>query len=801
MANVGGFFSSLRVRFILSVALIEIAMLAALLSSNLATLRDTHSERLEENSRNLIHLFADTTGQYLVAIDYAALEQYAQKILKQKELSYVLVIDEEGRRVAHAGNVVGGLPVSDKDVASVDDDVFDISEPIVMAGKSRGEVLMGFSLERMRETLEWERGRSILIAGSGLLLSIAVAFAVGFGLTRRLGDLVRGIEGVMHGRFTKLALGGPEEVRRLTAGYNSMLENIRMRIRDVELSEERFRSLVENSPDCVLMLDLDFRVAHLSQAGLSMFVLASSDEAKGRVFAELFPPASREWIQKGLRGAREGNVMSSTLLAYSQSTDEKWLEVVLAPVRNSDRAIVSIIGNLRDVTQTRAQAAQLEHMALHDSLTDLPNRALFMNQLDHAVEAMQRGDSTIAVLVMDLDRFKEVNDTLGHNIGDQLLQQVAFRLRQALGQHDVMARLGGDEFAVFLPKASEQEAVQAAQKIIKALELPIPLAELDIPIATSVGITMFPSHGRSAMVLLQRADVAMYYAKRQRSGFAIYSQQIDPNSLRRLTMVGELRHAIDNDELLLHFQPKINVQTRTCCGVEVLVRWRHPQHGMMPPMEFVPLAEETGLIRPMTRWVLDSALHHWSIWNRKGHRISVAVNLSVRNLMDPKLEELVATQLKRWNVPAECLQLEITESDLMSDPERAIKVLSALDEMGIRLSIDDFGTGYSSLAYLKRLPVDELKIDKSFVMGMENDDNDAMIVDATIDLAHRLGLKVVAEGVENERVLGMLAKLNCDVAQGYFISRPVEQGALVNWLVAEQARHSQAALDAPQVGK
>jgi diguanylate cyclase (GGDEF)-like protein/PAS domain S-box-containing protein len=588
----------------------------------------------------------------------------------------------------------------------------------------------------------------------------------------------------VHGQYDlELPVEGPEEVRRLTQGYNSMLRALDSRIHELQFSEERFRSLVDSSPDCVLMVDLDWRVVHMSSAGLNIFRVSRSDDVIGKPLAELFPPVSRDWLANALQRARDGDAMSATVEGYGAREDERWLEIILAPVRAIDGHIASIIGRLRDVTASKAQAAALEHMTLHDMLTDLPNRGLFLERLEHALGEAQRENKSLAVIVMDLDRFKEVNDTLGHHIGDQLLQQVALRLQDTF-RGEMIARLGGDEFAVYVPGATESAAIQYGQRAIKALEQPIPLSDLDIQIGTSIGITMFPPHGRTGAVLLQRADVAMYYAKRQKTGFAVYTQQIDPNSLRRLALVGELRHAIDNDELILHFQPKVDGTGRNCCGVEALVRWQHPQHGMMPPMEFIGLAEETGLIRPLTRWVLDAALRQWDKWQALGHRLPIAVNLSVRNLLDPKLAELIASQLRRWNVPPQFLQLEITESDIMSDPERALKVLRSLDQMGISLAIDDFGTGYSSLAYLKRLPVDEIKIDKSFVMNMAHDDNDALIVEATIDLAHKLGLSIVAEGVEDAATMARLHSAGCNALQGFLISRPVPADALVAWLAS-----------------
>lgn len=777
------FFTSLRAQFVISIAFIQVATITILVWDSVESTRRTAQARVEETALNTVQLFADTAGSYLISVDLVSLEQHAEKALKQRDLAYVVIFDVEGRLVAGAGSVAAQLPPVDAAVRVVNDGVYDTATDIMLGGKSRGRVQMGFNLARVQEIMDVQRRRAMSAALSGFALAMVVASLIGHGLTRRLAELVRGTEAVTRGNYeATLPVEGPDEVRRLTESYNAMLGTIQNRIHDLQFSEERFRSLVENSPDCVLSIELDGRIAHMSSAGMRLLFVSAATDTAGKVLRDLVPPLSRDELDRGLASARSGTVTSATVQAYGPSGEGTWLDVVFAPVRDRDGVIVSILGVLRDVTAARAQAAALEHMSRHDLLTDLPNRSLFAEQLDKALEDAQRKGKSLAVLVMDLDRFKEVNDTLGHHIGDQMLQQVALRLRDAFGRGEVIARLGGDEFAVCMSDVSEMEAVSHGQRVIRVLEQAIPLSDLDIQVGTSVGIALFPSHGRTASLLLQRADVAMYHAKRQRAGLSVYSQEIDPNSVRRLAMLGELRHAIDSDELVLHFQPKIDGRTRVCCGVEALVRWNHPQHGMMLPMEFIGLAEETGLIRPLTRWVLDTALRQCVEWQNRGHRIPVAVNLSVRNLLDPKLADMVGAQLKRWNVAPEYLELEITESDIMSEPERALRVLRSLDQMGIKLAVDDFGTGYSSLAYLKRLPVDEIKIDKSFVLGMRQEDNDATIVDATIDLAHKLGLRVVAEGVEDMHTANLLGELGCDFLQGYFISRPVPGDAFLEWL-------------------
>jgi diguanylate cyclase (GGDEF)-like protein len=406
--------------------------------------------------------------------------------------------------------------------------------------------------------------------------------------------------------------------------------------------------------------------------------------------------------------------------------------------------------------------------------------------VQEAIGRAQRDGHAVALLVMDLDRFKEVNDTFGHHYGDLLLRQLGEHLGSVLRECDTIARLGGDEFAVLLPAATADDARQVAARLLRVLEQPFALNGLQLEIDASIGIALAPEHGTDADTLLRRADVAMYVAKRSSSGYALYSVEQDQHSPMRLALVGELRRAIDTNELSLYFQPKVSHASGRITSVEALVRWQHPRHGLLGPDQFVPIAEQTGLIRPLAHWVLNAALRQCHRWRQEGVDLAVAVNLSMRNLHDPQIVEMIGALLKQWGVPPVRLIVEITESSLMADAARAMEVLTRLRSMGVGISIDDFGTGYSSLAYLKRLPVDELKIDKSFVQHMAADDNDAAIVRSTIGLAHDLGLRVVAEGIEDEATWALLAELGCDVAQGYFVSRPLPAAELGGWLQASR---------------
>jgi diguanylate cyclase (GGDEF)-like protein len=434
-------------------------------------------------------------------------------------------------------------------------------------------------------------------------------------------------------------------------------------------------------------------------------------------------------------------------------------------------------------TRLRRQAAENEHLALHDPLTQLPNRTLFHDRAVQAIRAARRAGSRVALVILDLDRFKEVNDTLGHHNGDLLLKQIGPRLSAALRESDSIARLGGDEFGVLLPAIdSEDDARAVAGKLRRALHEPVVINGIALDLAATVGIAVFPDHGDDVETLLQRADVAMYVAKEDHSGCEVYRPERDEYSPARLSLVAELRRAIDQRELVLHYQPKAELQSGHVVGVEALVRWQHPERGLLFPDEFVPLAERTGLIKELTFVVLDESLRQLRTWQEEGLDLSVSVNLSARDLLDVDLPETVAQLLGRHELAANRLELEITESVILADPMKARLVLNRLSAMGIELAIDDFGSGYSSLAYLKRLPVGQIKIDRSFVMNMEQDTNDAVIVRSTIDLGRNLGLMVVAEGVENEGIWSDLARLGCDLAQGYYLSRPVPPEALPSWL-------------------
>lgn len=449
-----------------------------------------------------------------------------------------------------------------------------------------------------------------------------------------------------------------------------------------------------------------------------------------------------------------------------------------------DGYLKRVWGTTKDITARKRYEEKLRYQSHHDALTTLPNREKLYLDMEECF-AQRAPDQISALLLIDLDRFKEINDTLGHNVGDRLLQMVGPRLAAEMSEvPGTVARLGGDEFAVFLPRIrSTHQAVVFGHRLLDALAQEFDLDGFCTQMSASIGIAVSPHQAQDFHALMRYADIAMYHAKSQMLGLSIYSSEYDPHSPKRLAMMGELGRAIRENQLCLYYQPKVILDERRCYGFEALIRWIHPELGFVPPNDFIPIAEFTSLIHPLTAWVLEKSIEQCRRWYEQGLSLSVAVNLSARNLMDENIPKLVERLLTNYQLPASRLELEITESSIMTDPNRALRILEQLHELGVHLSIDDFGTGYSSLAYLKRLPVQTLKIDNSFVRTMLEDLQDELIVNSTIHLAHNLGLTVVAEGVENEELLTRLHAMGCDEAQGYFIGRPMAVNNADQWLV------------------
>ncbi len=569
---------------------------------------------------------------------------------------------------------------------------------------------------------------------------------------------------------------------------NSLLQR-RLRVEEVRrdqaaVTEARYRSLVDRSADLVVVSDREGRLDYLSPAAER--ILGTPD---GR--------ASEGWRLHDGIDKEDRSVLDALLAAPDEGIRDVRLVDATGEPRNfqvqardltDDRSVGGIVLTFHDVTDQRELEAELTKRALHDPLTGLPNRSLFTHEIQLGLRNMRRSEVGLAVLLIDLDRFKEINDTLGHHVGDQVLSQIGPRLQQVLREQDTLARLGGDEFAVLLPgvgTAASGELV--GRKIQEALEEPFVINGLDLHVEASIGVVVGGDHGDDQATLMQRADVAMYEAKRQGAGVVVYASSIDTNSPERLAVLSELRHAVEEDQLVLHFQPLVSLSTGEVEVAEALVRWNHPTRGLLAPADFVPAAEQTGLISVMTRHILERSLEQVRRWRQAGLTLPVSVNVSARNIADPRLVSDLSALLEQYDVPAYLLRLEITESAIIADPDRAAEVLAAVNRLGVGLAIDDFGAGYTSFAQLHGLRVSELKIDHSYVTVMDSHASSGVIVRSLIDLGHNLGLTVTAEGVESLTVMRALVKAGCDLAQGYLLTPALPADEFDAWVATWDA--------------
>ncbi len=445
-----------------------------------------------------------------------------------------------------------------------------------------------------------------------------------------------------------------------------------------------------------------------------------------------------------------------------------------------------------DQTQElRSRADDLERRAdyatTHDVLTDMPNRGLFYDRVEQGILSANNQNRLLSILLVEIANFKEVYDTLGRTSGDQVIKQVSSRLQGVVLGVDCVARIDGNVFSILITDPTdENEIVLLAEHIQKALEPALVVERLSFAAHANIGIVHFPEHGEDVDTLVQKAGVALHIARTSNKGYAVYEPSFDQHSPRRLTLMSELRHAIDRGELELYYQPKISIQTDILFGAEALIRWHHPKHGIISPDEFIPMAERTRMIKPLTLWVLKEAFQQCAKWRQQGKKLTIAVNLSVKDLHDPELPDLIAGVAVSTSIEPHWIILEITESSIMTDPELTLDIIGRLNKMGYQLSIDDFGTGYSSLAYLKKMPLSELKIDRSFVQDILTSENDDVIVNATVNLAHNLGFHVTAEGVESEEILAKLKTYGCDIAQGYYLSRPITVTDFEQWMKNSQ---------------
>lgn len=557
-------------------------------------------------------------------------------------------------------------------------------------------------------------------------------------------------------------------------------------------SEARYRQMFEGNQAIKLLIEPRTGAIVNANPAACAFYGFTFGELTSKQVTDLSTLPREEVIEGMMRVLGDGQ--SSFIVRHRlASGEERDVEVHSSVVEAPEGALIYSI--IHDVTERQQAEEALRHQALHDTLTGLPNRLLLREHLEQALLRARRHNVCLSLLLLDLDRFKEINDTFGHHTGDVLLGELGQRLQRLVRASDTVARpgrelgidmaiarLGGDEFAVLLPEADGLGAARVADRIARRIGASLIVEHQTLDIEASIGIAVYPDHGDTPELLLQHADVAMYAAKHDHCGYVVYDPARDPYTPGRLTLITDLRRAIGSDQIFLHYQPKVDICSGTVTGAEALIRWRHPVQGFVPPVRIIDLAEHTGLIKQLTLWVLETAARQCREWREAGRDLSIAVNLSARSLHDHQLVPSVRSVLDTAGLPPAALTLEITETAVMIDPERASTTIGQLAAMGIKVSIDDFGTGYSSLSYLKELSADEVKIDRSFVLEMEGAAGDQRIVRAAITLAHDFGLTAVAEGIETAETWDSLRELGCDVGQGYYLARPMDAAAFDDWL-------------------
>lgn len=634
---------------------------------------------------------------------------------------------------------------------------------------------------------------SLLILAGAIVLAVFLANQLQDLVVRPMRELSNTLQNIMNNKdySIRAAKENHDELGDLVDLFNGLLGTIEEENSSLKSSEERFRKLTALSPVGIFQVDMTQKLQYVNQRWRDIHGLLKDDPTLQEWF-ELIHPADLVPVQQAWnRLVSDQESIALELRLATREGGHTWIHLQAGALHDRSGELLGYLGAISDISELKAAQLQMENLAFYDPLTGLANRRLFKNRLEKAVKSVIRSGSSMALMFLDMDQFKRINDTLGHDAGDILLKEMAHRLNATVRENDTVSRIGGDEFTILLTDVHQTaDVLIVAEKLLHSLAKPVRIKGQDIVTTVSIGITMTPEDSSDVNTLMKNADLAMYRAKEMgRNNFQFFSEDMNHSILEHLAMEKELKEAIQRDQFTLMFQPKVSLFDYGVTGVETLIRWEHPEKGMITPDRFIPVAEETGQILAIGSWVLEQSCRQISSLIRTGilpETAKVAVNLSAKQFADPDLVKHIRNVIEISQIPAQCLELEITESTLMDDVESAINTMQEIKKTGVSIAIDDFGTGYSSLAYIKRFPIDVLKVDRSFVMDIPEDQNDMAITAAVIAMAHKLSLEVVAEGVETQEQLHFLRRNNCDEGQGYLFSRPLSLGQLHQFLQENQ---------------
>jgi len=713
-----------------------------------------------------------------------------------------------GLRLIHLDPQDGSINEIEKDPGFADqnDDRYYIAVPLKLAGNDY-VLQLAYDEAPTKALLNDIRQLGITVVLGYILVSMLLAALLGPQLVRPLLQLTSAVRRIAAGEYVRHLdiKSGTLEINQLIDDMEYMRRELVDQKEALATREARLSTIMANVIDGLITIGTDGKIESFNLAAERIFGYTAS-EIVGQDVEQLFELPFAIGENEELldidqiepyetRGHRKGGhvfFLEVSINEVCQMDGCLYIAICrdISERKHHEAKIRQLQEELeaRVVKRTRELAdvnRELQHQALHDALTGLPNRVLMKDRVDQAIRTAKREECSVALMITDLDRFKEINDTLGHHYGDLLLQQVAVRMRSALRDSDTVARLGGDEFAVLLPNINDEEQVkEAARKIAEAIDKPFIFENQNIHVGISIGIAMYPKDNERTSKLMRQADVAMYVAKRSLLDYAFYEPEHDEHSLSRLSMAGELRQALNDKNFIIHYQPTIDLNDDTVIGVEALVRWQHPYKGLIAPDEFIPLAEQTGLVQNLTALVLEQSLSQLNDWQRSGLDLRLSINLASRCLYDTDIVEQISQLLEQWQIAPAKLNLQVTEKALMQEPAKALITLTQLHELGVSLAIDDFGTGYSNMSYLHQFPIDEIMIDRSFVHGMLNNKADLAIVHSIVKLAQNMEHRLIAEGVDEKAAIALLKQMRCDLVQGFLFSEPLPPDELLNWLEA-----------------